>query len=209
MTADDINTGLAAILETFEMMYVSYFPSISIILTSSNHRLFAFLHVRAFSYKPYKPPSHSSLPPPTPTPRLRSLGHAFDFRETFRELKAGWIYITDRIRGVEPRPDMGARRVAVMENAFGRGRREKRNNDTGVVVVMEEVDVDVDIGGERQWLGVGDDYAYGLGYASRKEKSDGLGEAIEKELGKRGVDIRDSGLGECCLLYPCMMVMEV
>jgi len=38
----------------------------------------------------------------------------------------------------------------------------------------------------RQWLGLGDDYAHGLlGYASRQEKSDGLGaEAIEKELDK-------------------------
>ena len=160
-------------------------------------RLFAFLHVRAFSYKPYKPPEHPSLPPPTRTLRLRSLGHAFDFRETFREIKSGLIYITDRIRGVEPRPDMGARRVAVMENAFGRSRlseREKNGATKGVEVVEE---VDVDIGGERQWLGVGDDYAYGLAYANRKERSDGLEEAIEKELVKRGVDIRKSGLGEC------------
>lgn len=85
----------------------------------------------------------------------------------------------------------------MMENAFGRSRlseREKNGATKGVEVVEE---VDVDIGGERQWLGVGDDYAYGLAYASRKERSDGLGEAIEKELVKRGVDIRKSGLGEC------------
>ena len=81
----------------------------------------------------------------------------------------------------------------VMENAFGRSRLSERGkSDTKGVHVVEEVDVD--IGGERQWLGVGDDYAYGLAYASRKEKSDGLEEAIEKELVKRGVDIRQPGL---------------
>ncbi|KIM75790.1 hypothetical protein PILCRDRAFT_826947 [Piloderma croceum F 1598] len=181
MTADDINTGWSAIIETFEMM------------------LFAFLHVRAFSYKPYRTlyyPNLTDSTPPIRTSRLRSLGHAFDFRETFREIWVGCIYISDRVQGVEPRPDVGARRMAMMEAAFGRARlrntgRVQEMTLTKAVEVRKDVDVDVDVSGERQWLGLGDDYAYGLGYASRQEKSDGLCEAIEKELDKRGVQLRD------------------
>jgi len=93
----------------------------------------------------------------------------------------------------------------MMEDAFGRARlrntgNEQQKNPRKVVEVRKEVDVDVDVGGERQWLGLGDDYAYGLGYASRREKSDGLGEAIEKELRKRGVRLRDAGI---LLSYLC------
>lgn len=183
--------------------HLSTFPLFNICL-----RLFAFLHIRAFSYKPYQPlynPNSTGSTPPIRTPRLRSLAHAFDFRETFREIWAGCIYISDRVRGVEPRPDMGARRMAMMEDAFGRARlrntgNEQQKNPRKVVEVRKEVDVDVNVGGERQWLGLGDDYAYGLGYASRREKSDGLGEAIEKELHKRGVRLRDAGI---LLSYLC------
>lgn len=151
-------------------------------------RFFAFIHIRAFSYKPYKSPNNS-----TRTPRLYSLGHAFDFRETFREIWAGCIYILDRMRGVEPRTDVSARRMVVMEAAFGRARlketRREPEKSFGVTVKQEVI---VDIEGETQWLGVGDDYAYGLGYLSRREKSDGLEDAIEKELQRRGVRLRDS-----------------
>jgi hypothetical protein len=124
---------------------------------------------------------------------LRSLGHAFDFRETFREIIAGTIYVFDRWRGHEPSPDRGARRAAYLEEAFGKNRpsfvpqakgdhqREPRRLE---VEVAESINVDV--GGERQWLGLGDDYVYGLGYA-RREKSDGLGQVIEKELERRGL----------------------
>jgi hypothetical protein len=165
-------------------------------------RLFAFLHIRAFSYKPYRPRYHPQLtdsPPPTRTPRLRSLGHAFNFRETFREIWAGCIYILDRTRGIEPRPDMGARRIAMMQDVFGHARLgvtgmegdAQREKNLGMTVEVRK-EVDIDVGGERQWLGLGDNYAYGIGYA-RREKSDGLGEAIEKELDRRGVQLRDAG----------------
>lgn len=91
---------------------------------------------------------------------------------------------------------MGARRIAMLENAFGRERlrpsEAEIQREKPIVAVEIKEEVDVDVGGERQWLGVGDNYAYGLGYASRREKSDGLGEAIAKELEKRGVTLRGS-----------------
>lgn len=174
MTAEDVNTGISAILECFEMM------------------LFAFLHLRAFTYKPYVLPDTDLR-----TPRLRSLGHVFDFRETFREIGAGCVYLVDRMKGREARVDIIARRAAVFEDTFGQERPRPattlptleygfvQEKPPMQVQVLREVDVDV--GGERQWLGIGDDYGYGLAYASRREKdkSDGLGEAIEKELGRR------------------------
>ncbi|RDB24739.1 hypothetical protein Hypma_007940 [Hypsizygus marmoreus] len=180
MTAADINIGIGALLETFEMA------------------IFAFLHIRAFTYKPYRPfhaPS-STEPPPKRTPRLRSLGHAMDFRETFREIWVGWIYILDKMRGKEPTHDLGARRIAHYEEAFGRPRASRLAQDSdigkgdekrtatlpGVEVEVGEV---VDAGEERQWLGLGDNYGYGLGYIKR-EKSDGLQVQIERELERRG-----------------------
>ena len=140
-----------------------------------NYKLYsiiAFLHIKAFSYKPYRPPDSVSssqipvergknkelgrptLPAMSPmssasalpedmlvrtgrstthqqvililqrTPRLRSLAHAFDFRETFRELWAGCLYMTDKARGKET--DGEARRKALRRELFldskGKGR---------------------------------------------------------------------------------------
>ncbi|KAI0646590.1 organic solute transporter Ostalpha-domain-containing protein [Trametes meyenii] len=178
MTADNINIGIGAIAETFEMA------------------CFALLHIKAFSYKPYYDPD-------SPTPPWRSLVHAMSFKETGRELWAGLVYMIHRSRGRETDPQ--ARREAALEDLFGRSRiaihREanasssgkakpsEKEQDTGVVV---EVEREVHVNDERQWLGVGDDYVYGLGYQSkpRRERSDGLEEQIEKELVKRGYGLR-------------------
>ncbi|KAI0301579.1 organic solute transporter Ostalpha-domain-containing protein [Multifurca ochricompacta] len=149
MTAGDINIGWGAILETFEMS------------------LFALLHVKAFSYKPYR----SLSPNATRTPRLRSFAHAMDFRETFRELSAGLVYMWLRIRGAETDPL--ARRVAVLEGAFDKSREKVWREGTGEAKRRGlEVDkaVEVEVDGEKQWLGLGDDY----------------GIQFERELEKRG-----------------------
>ncbi|TFK44434.1 organic solute transporter Ostalpha-domain-containing protein [Crucibulum laeve] len=185
MTAEDINIGIGALLETFEMM------------------LFAFLHIRAFTYKAYRPiqSSHSRLLLPQPTPRLRSLGHAIDFRETFREIWVGCVYMFDKMCGRQPTTDLGVLRTAHYETAFGLPRglqlnREKnsvtpskkvRNGRATLPAVEVEVDeaVEYEVEGERQWLGVGNDYGYGIGYLQR-EKSEGLEVQIERELKKRG-----------------------
>jgi hypothetical protein len=131
------------------------------------------------------------------------LGHAFDFRETFREIWAGFIYVIERIKGREPRPDRGVRRVAHMERALGRvrpgfevdmevdsGKKEKefvdRDGEPGKVIIEGLPGDDV---GERMWLGINDDDTFGLGYASRREKSEAFGVQIEKELKKRGYEL--------------------
>ncbi|EMD33408.1 hypothetical protein CERSUDRAFT_56898 [Gelatoporia subvermispora B] len=171
MTADNIANGISAICETFEMM------------------VFAFVHIRAFTYKPYASPRR--------TPRWRSLAHAFNFGETLRELATGTRYMLNRARGRET--DVCARREAVLENVFGRSRLDVAGCRVGSAGGGESaareklvvgVDKTVHVGAERQWLGTGDDYAYGLEYHMKRqqEKSDGLGEQIEKELTKRGYD---------------------
>jgi hypothetical protein len=96
--------------------------------------------------------------------------------------------------------DVLAKRQAVLEGVFGRSRiqaygadvlaqdKQRLKTEKDTLTVRMEVEETVHIGEERQWLGIGDDYGYGLGYHSRKcrEKSDGLEEQIEKELASRG-----------------------
>ncbi|KAJ7782783.1 organic solute transporter Ostalpha-domain-containing protein [Mycena metata] len=171
MTADDINIGIAALLETFEMM------------------LFAFLHLRAFSYKPYRPfhDPKSKVPPPTKTPRLRSLANVMDFRETFREIRTGWIYIMDKMRGREPTPDVGARRFAHYESAFGRPRPS--NLPTSKLTENGDAEKGLLSNGEHvPRLGL-------PGYSNRREKSEGLEIQIERELERRGYGSHIPGRG--------------
>ena len=124
------------------------------------------------------------MPDAKRTPRLRSFAHAMDFRETFRELYAGSVYIWRRIRGVETDPLV--RRIAMLEKAFEKSRADVgRGNSGQAKECVLEVDraVEVAVDGERQWLGVGDEYGYGL---SRRERSEGLSIRFENELEKRG-----------------------
>ncbi|KAK7029693.1 hypothetical protein VNI00_014391 [Paramarasmius palmivorus] len=191
MTAEDINIGIGALLETFEMM------------------LFAFLHVYAFTYKVYKPIHNSKDLPSLPMGKWRALGHAMDFRETFRELWAGTKYMWAKMRGREPKVDISARRQAYYEDAFGRARPSAfaparpdtrnvsaRNKEGTFPADVEEltfpsvrVDVEseriVEVGGRRDWLGAGNHYGYGI----YREKSEGLEEQIEQELARRGYGV--------------------
>ncbi|KAK0545414.1 hypothetical protein OC845_005113 [Tilletia horrida] len=61
---EQIVVGYAAILSCFEMV------------------IFAFLHIRAFSYRPYRPEDHTKT-----TRRLRAFGHVLDFRDWFWQMK--------------------------------------------------------------------------------------------------------------------------
>ena len=107
-----------------------------------------------------------------------------DFRETFREIYAGLVYMWHRMRGVETDPV--ARRIAVLKHALDKSRAEIGHGRPGEVkgpVLEIDTTVEVAVDGERQWLGAGDDYGYGL---SRRERSETLGVQFEKELVKRG-----------------------
>ncbi|KAI0090503.1 organic solute transporter Ostalpha-domain-containing protein [Irpex rosettiformis] len=148
MTAENINIGIGAIAETVEMT------------------LFAILHVKAFSYKPYVIPSQC-------TNRLRALIHAFNFMETYRELRSGIIYMWHRMRGRET--DVMARRQAVLESVFGKSRfeiqgglptvtpsdkRGKNVVEKDALTIEVAVEQTVHVGEERPWLGASDNYGY-------------------------------------------------
>ncbi|KAF9017509.1 DUF300-domain-containing protein [Hymenopellis radicata] len=192
MTAEDINIGIGALLETFEMM------------------LFAFLHIRAFTYKVYRPHHHQNPNAPRPkcTPMLRSFLHAMDFRETFREIWQGWKYMWAKMRGREPPVDQGVKRLAHYESAFGKS-RTNLDGKSAILVTKHTLtyvetsekefatlpDVHLDVAAEerveRQWLGLGDEFVYGL----HREKSDDLEVQIERELERRGYGSQIPGRG--------------
>ncbi|KIK61210.1 hypothetical protein GYMLUDRAFT_43292 [Collybiopsis luxurians FD-317 M1] len=182
MTADDINIGIGAIAETFEMM------------------LFGFLHIRAFTYKPYLP-SDTSDPklPGYRMSRWRALGHAMDFRETFRELWTGTIYLWEKMRGRHPKSDISARRVADYESAFGAPRRSEtaqkevpseKKDPLAFPMIRTEREY-YESPPSSQWLGYGNNYGYGV----FREKSDDLETQIERELERRGYGSQIPGRG--------------
>lgn len=124
-----------------------------------------------------------------------------DFRETFREVWTGCKYMYDKLRGREPKYDRGAWRNAHYEVAFGRSRfnqpivtTQKEKDDRSEVesrvatlpVVEVEIDreVEVDLEGHRQWLGLQKNERYGL--HPQREKSDSLEIQINRELEERG-----------------------
>lgn len=95
--------------------------------------------------------------------------------------------------------DINANRLGHYESAFGKarpsglsGRELSRRNEEKDYPTLPAAYIDVertvDIEGERQWLGVGNDYGYGI----HREKSDGLEEQIERELERRGFGGRTS-----------------
>lgn len=70
------------------------------------------------------------------------------------------------------------------------------NRDIGRGLGVDS-DVVVTVEGERQWLGAGDEYGYGIGFESRgragRERSEALGTQIEAELSKRGYELTTRG----------------
>ncbi|KIM33900.1 hypothetical protein M408DRAFT_55162, partial [Serendipita vermifera MAFF 305830] len=97
MTAIDINVGFAALLQTFEMV------------------LFAFLHVKCFSYVPYRQPLRSQQ-----TPKGASFRHALNFSDFWRETRDGSVYMWRTARGKEA--EFEARRRTHFERAMGKSR---------------------------------------------------------------------------------------
>jgi len=184
--------------------------------------IFAFLHIKCFTYKVY-------VPDPTTiagdlkdhrTPRLKSLGHAMNPMETFRELWVGIVYIFRKWRGKET--DKQARRIAAHQGVFGHSRsrilsdasvqseslirngQEKKREKKGTSplrrvesgrldAVLIDVEREVYLGSERQWFGVGGGRDYVLGSVTR-EKSEGFEDAVAEELYRRGYMLRGKGL---------------
>ena len=126
-----------------------------------------------------------------------------DFRETFREIWVGCVYLFDKMRGKEPKPDFGVRRTAHYEVAFGRSRvlqgqnslplRGTKRGDkeakqsTPVIPAVEievEREVSVEVEGHKQFLGLSQYDWYGV-HPDRK-KSNGLEDQINHELQRLG-----------------------
>lgn len=168
MTSEDINIGIGALLETFEMM------------------LFAFLHIKAFSYKPYRPVPNSKDADAEPirTPRLKSLGHALDFRETLRELWNGCIYLYDKMRGKPPKLDRPFVQASQYEEVFGRSRPSNVKPAKDLPEIPESMEpMFIEHGGaEKRWLVI-------------REGSDDLEVQIERELARRGYGSHIPGRG--------------
>ncbi|KAF8526020.1 organic solute transporter Ostalpha-domain-containing protein [Hysterangium stoloniferum] len=159
MTADDINNGIAAILETFEMA------------------CFAFLHIWAFSYLPYRNVKADQ------TPRLRSLAHAIDIRDMWREIRDGSIYMGKTMRGVET--DEEARRRLHFAKVMGRERCMdglQRDSKENVAFLSQE----------RRYSAHGHHRSKNM-YLS--ESADRFGEdfqdEVEKELNNRNITFRE------------------
>ena len=128
-----------------------------------------------------------------------------DFRETFREIWTGCVYMFDKIRGNEPKPDFGARRIAHYEGAFGRSRvfqgqsqnslllrsakhsdKKGKYEDPALPAMQIEIkrEVSVMVEGHHQLLGLSKCDRYGL--HPELEKSDGLEDQINRELQNQG-----------------------
>lgn len=206
MTATDVQNAIGCLLETFEMMLVTCIPFLTA-QSNLHFRLFALLHLRAFTYQPYRSfASSMSTGSLEKTPCLRSLGHAMDFRETFREILGGCLYIIHKVRGREPTSDVGAKRNAYFREAFGRqrtpatGKIKSTHSDSNTKppfpVKVEEVNVDT--AGEKPWLGLRDNHGCDLQY-SHTERSDGLEIQNERELERRGY-ISGGSIPEFCIL---------
>ena len=192
--------------------------SLSAPLKPNANSIFAFLHIKCFTYKVYVPDlcTIEGNLDDYRTPRLKSLGHAMNPMETFRELWAGTVYIFLKWRGKET--DKQARRLAAHQGVFGHSRsrimsgvsaqnespihdhHEKKREKKGpshlsqvesgrLDDVLVDVEREVYIGSERQWLGVGDYHDYVLGSIVR-EKSEGFEDAVTNELYKRGYTLR-------------------
>ena len=136
--------------------------------------------------------------------------------ETLRELWAGIIYMVQRWRGTET--DKQARRIAAHQGVFGHSRsrvlsdgsaqsntltragqgkkREKKgpsplsHSGSGRLdEVLVDVEKEVYLDSERQWLGIGDSRGYVLGAVTR-ERSEGFEDQVVRELYERGYTLR-------------------
>ncbi|KDN47354.1 DUF300-domain-containing protein [Tilletiaria anomala UBC 951] len=103
-SATEVQVGINALLETFEMV------------------IFAFLHIKAFNYRVYRPADQKRT-----TSRWRALCNVLDFRDWFFEMKDSTIYLTHKAQGrtysyVE---DVRAQKYKILQEAMGRGRDEE------------------------------------------------------------------------------------
>ncbi|SJX64304.1 uncharacterized protein SRS1_14952 [Sporisorium reilianum f. sp. reilianum] len=100
-TAEQIQAGINALLQCFWML------------------LFGFIHIKAFSYLPYRPEDRART-----TRRGRALLDSLDFRDWFYEMKESTRYVAARSKGrnYTLAEDLRAKRHEHLLNAFGKHR---------------------------------------------------------------------------------------
>jgi hypothetical protein len=123
-----------------------------------------------------------------------------DFRETWREIVAGALWIWDWAHGRERRVDRGVWREVHLGEALGRGRPSRMQGDEVGVEGLPPVEDDGEraapdcdgwIGRHRTGYAKVDTRAYPflsleLAHERRREKSEALEVQIERELERRG-----------------------
>lgn len=101
-SAEEVMVGFEALLITFEMV------------------LFAFAHVKAFSYLPYRAPGADAEERKlNQTNRWKAFCNVIDYRDVGRELGDGTVYMAQKVKG-KAEPD----RREDLEVAFGKARPE-------------------------------------------------------------------------------------
>ncbi|TKY89695.1 hypothetical protein EX895_001480 [Sporisorium graminicola] len=100
-TAEQIQAGINALLQCFWML------------------LFGFIHIKAFSYLPYRPEDRART-----TKRGKALLDSLDFRDWFYEMKESTRYVAARSKGrnYTLAEDLRAKRHEHLLNAFGKHR---------------------------------------------------------------------------------------
>ncbi|KAG8898666.1 hypothetical protein FRC01_010820, partial [Tulasnella sp. 417] len=158
MTAEEINIGFGALLETFEMV------------------IFAFLHLKAFTYLPYKPKPEDQ-PDFKPTSRLRSLGHVLDPRDMFRQIWKGCVYMWNRMRGYEPDTN---ERYSHFQRALGqrrlRGSGDKEAKESDPLAANDRFERKIPPQREHPWLKLDSPTS------PENSRPDGLEQDINSEL---------------------------
>lgn len=117
-----------------------------------HYRLFSVLHLKAFTYIPYRdaPPVFS---------RPKALGHALNPRETLVELGDGLIYMWHMMRGreAEDAEGMRVRRRGDLETALGKTRHyNARRGESWYQSRSNDKDLSLAANSEKPVMGIPD-----------------------------------------------------
>lgn len=171
MSSDEVQAGINALLETFEMV------------------IFAFLHIKAFTYLIYRPQDHTRT-----TSRWRAFVDVIDFRDWARQMKESSRYIYAKSRGREMTvvEDIRSDKYLHLAEALGKERAEalqlevnKEKEDTATPIPWKHPG---DAAGSQTGSPRVRDVELGLEESERKETSRLMGGTRREDLDGDGDD---------------------